>query len=186
MDRFGRIIFVLQDILAVLLQHGSGRSTNTSSNRRSSTDYRERIYRSTDFLDGIRGVASLVVLLTHTLVNTHQELYFGFGSGPSGNYYVLQLPFIRLLYGGSSMVAMFFIVSGYVLSFKPLQNARLAQWNDLYLQLSSSVLRRTARLLIPSLLVSGTTMVFAQLGAFDNHSMAGSDIHWPVKATKAS
>jgi peptidoglycan/LPS O-acetylase OafA/YrhL len=186
MECFSHISRVFQDILAIILLHGFGGSPHSSSNRRSSTDYRDGIHRSTDFLDGIRGIASLIVLITHTTANTHQELFFGFGSGPSGKYYVLQLPFLRLMYGGSSMVAMFFVVSGYVLSFNSLQNARSARWDTMFSQLSSSILRRTARLLFPTMLVSGTTMVFAQLGAFDNYSISSSNIHWPVQAMKSS
>lgn len=47
------------------------------------------------------------------------------------------------------MVAIFFILSGYVLSYKPLQLAREGDTRALYDNLSSAAFRRTPRLFLP-------------------------------------
>ena len=48
------------------------------------------------------------------------------------------------------MVHVFFVISGLVLSRKPLQLARAHRYDDLHKTLSSSVFRRTIRLYLPA------------------------------------
>ena len=63
----------------------------------------------------------------------------------------LQLPFIRVLYSPRPMVHIFFIISGYVLSYKPLKQIHSQQLSALTTTLSSSVFRRALRLFLPSI-----------------------------------
>lgn len=109
----------------------------------------------TAYLNGVRGVAALCVFFQHYLVKYFKFLDNGYLSKPEESRY-LQLPFVRLIFTGRFMVANFFILSGFVLSCKPL---RLIRKRDPALLdcLASSVFRRVPRLflpLIPPLVVS--------------------------------
>ncbi len=70
------------------------------------------------FLDGVRGYASLTVFVSHFFEPFEPAKRFGYGFGETNNRF-LQLPIVRLLYSGVPMVALFFIISGYALSYKP-------------------------------------------------------------------
>ena len=115
----------------------------------------------TSYLDGLRGVASFIVFLGH-----YTEETLGWYSEPYGLYEdgapssPLQLPLIRVLYSPRPMVHIFFIISGYVLSYKPLKQIHSQQLSALTTTLSSSVFRRALRLFLPSL-VTMLIMAFA-------------------------
>jgi peptidoglycan/LPS O-acetylase OafA/YrhL len=123
---------------------------------------------STDYLDGTRGIASLIVMFAHFVQTTHPNLYFGYGQGPSGEKLLLQLPILRLIYAGNAMVAIFFVLSGYALSIKPLGRARDRQWEKLHRELSSSIFRRAGRLMLPAIASSFFAMVVGQLGGVEH------------------
>jgi peptidoglycan/LPS O-acetylase OafA/YrhL len=101
----------------------------------------------TTYLNGVRGFAALCVCFQHYLVKYNKFLDNGYLSGPDETR-ILQLPFIRLIFTGRFMVANFFILSGFVLSCKPL---RLVRKRDPALLecLASSVFRRVPRLFLP-------------------------------------
>jgi peptidoglycan/LPS O-acetylase OafA/YrhL len=126
---------------------------------------------STRWLNGMRGVASLIVVLSHLLAGTHTELYFGYGQGPSHHKWFLQLPIIRLLYGGNAMVAIFFVISGYAISTDALKYAHKRDWESLYERISSSALRRTGRLLIPTLITSFLVAIVAETAIFEHKQL---------------
>ncbi|KAF2096402.1 acyltransferase-like protein [Rhizodiscina lignyota] len=104
----------------------------------------------TSHLDGMRGLAAFFVFICHLFYNCY-TITVGFGQGePGQNNNMLQLPIIRLLYSGPPMVAMFFVISGYALSLKPLKQARAQQWDALLNTLTSSTFRRGMRLFLPT------------------------------------
>jgi peptidoglycan/LPS O-acetylase OafA/YrhL len=142
-------------------------------------------HTATDWITGLRGLAAMIVVITHMLPATHPYLYFGYGSNTSMERHIIQLPFLRLIYGGSAMVAVFFIISGYVLSYKSLQLAQSHEWDTLYAHLSSSVLRRAMRLLIPPLIVWLATAAGAQCGLFKHNALTIGSVIWPVTAQPA-
>lgn len=109
----------------------------------------------TTYLNGVRGVAAVCVCFQHYLVKYFKFLDNGYHSGPEESRF-LQLPFIRLLFTGRFMVANFFILSGFVLSCKPL---RLIRKRDPSLLdcLASSVFRRIPRLFLPLIAVMVVT-----------------------------
>lgn len=109
---------------------------------------------STLFLDGLRGLAALSVLIQHTIgaydLNVHEH-----GFGENGHYYFASLPFIRLIFsGGSAAVAIFFVLSGYVLSKSPLRLVRNGKRDIVTRRLASAVIRRPFRLYLPPLAVT--------------------------------
>lgn len=107
----------------------------------------------TSYLDGLRGVASFIVFMGH-----YTEAAIGWFTEPYGLYEdhapssPLQLPFIRVLYSGRPMVSIFFVISGFVLSYKPLKQIHGHQFTDVAHTLSSSVFRRAIRLFLPSII----------------------------------
>jgi peptidoglycan/LPS O-acetylase OafA/YrhL len=62
----------------------------------------------------------------------------------------LQLPIIRVLYSARPMVHIFFIISGFVLAYKPVMQIHSQQYASLITTISSSVFRRALRLVLPS------------------------------------
>lgn len=123
-----------------------------------------RKLHSTAWLDGLRGVASLMVVIHHSSVLWYPELSAGWGSSPD-NYHFVQLPIIRIFYAaGSAMVAIFFIVSGFSLSYKSLGLIRAGRFPGLLDSLSSSVFRRQLRLLLPPAATTFVSMIATYVG----------------------
>lgn len=112
--------------------------------------YKSPRIHPTSYLDGLRGIASFIVFAHHftNWVNPYLA-YYGVDTEkrPSS---LVQLPFIRVIYSGRPMVHVFFVISGFVLSRKPLQLARAHKYDDLHKCLSSSVFRRGIRLYLPA------------------------------------
>ncbi len=115
--------------------------------------------QSTAFLDGLRGVAAFAVYLSHHAVwmyGSDDPMQYGFGY--QGVYAFAALPFIRTLYtGGSAAVAIFFVLSGFVLSRSPLALLRNSDPFPLYTRLALAAVRRPFRLFLP---VVGVTLGF--------------------------
>lgn len=74
-------------------------------------------------LDGLRGWASLLVFNFHFLFTYTWKVAVGWGFNRD-NYGLWQLPIIHMAVSGHIMVAIFFVISGYVLSYKPLKMKR--------------------------------------------------------------
>jgi peptidoglycan/LPS O-acetylase OafA/YrhL len=118
----------------------------------------------TSYLDGLRGVASVLVFFCHYTENNFGELtrWYGINEGiPSG---LIQLPYIRLIYSGRPMVHIFFVISGFVLSYKPIKAIHARDMDKCYTALSSSTFRRAFRLFGPCLVSTFFVMCMAQLG----------------------
>ncbi|KAH7177078.1 acyltransferase family-domain-containing protein [Dactylonectria macrodidyma] len=94
----------------------------------------------TAYLDGIRGVAAFALGLRR-----------------------------RLLYNGSAAVALFFAISGYALSYKPVKmiRNRSMRTGDFGAALSSMVFRRALRLYLPTVVSTGCIVIFLRLGLFE-------------------
>lgn len=124
----------------------------------------------TAYLDGMRGLAAFAVFLCHlsygTFDLTHTYLA-GEADSESENKSLLQLPGIRLLYSGPPMVAIFFVISGYALSYKPLKQMRNHEYDALALTLTSSVFRRALRLFLPCFVSTFVVVCLVQLGAYE-------------------
>ncbi|KAL7787383.1 acyltransferase family domain-containing protein [Trichoderma ceciliae] len=114
--------------------------------------------RPTAYLDGLRGFAAFVVYWHHHELWVHgwtnQNAIFENGFGYDGKYHMAAFPFVRNLFsGGHYAVSTFFVISGYVLSLKPLgllQAGELAKLGD---NLASAFFRRWPRLYVPSMVV---------------------------------
>ena len=120
----------------------------------------------TAYLDGIRGLAAFAVFLCHLSYQTWFITY-GFGAGePGENAWPIQLPIVKLFYSGPPAVALFFVISGYALSYKPLRQMRARQYDGLMVTMSSAVFRRSFRLFLPCFASTFVVAMMAQMGFY--------------------
>ncbi|KAL0940204.1 acyltransferase [Colletotrichum truncatum] len=121
---------------------------------------------ATSYLDGLRGIAALLVYTYHfSMALDGKRLRHGYGPHNSS---LLSLPVLRLVrHSGPAMVSIFFVISGYVLSVAPLRHARWRQWDQLLAYLSGAVMMRPVRLLLPSILLTVASLVLAWLGYYE-------------------
>jgi peptidoglycan/LPS O-acetylase OafA/YrhL len=125
---------------------------------------------STAWLDGVRGYAALFVFFFHYCYAYHTQVDYGYGFDPESgsNWNVVQLPIIRLFYSGPAMVSIFFIVSGYSLSIKPLKLLRGRSWDGLLGALCSSAFRRYIRLFFPTFASTLIVLVMVRMGLYES------------------
>ncbi|WP_443147193.1 acyltransferase family protein [Paenibacillus sp. KACC 21273] len=73
------------------------------------------------YLDGLRGLAALIVVISHFVVAFYPSLYNGsidsVHTQKSLELWISKSPF-NLFYNGNFAVCVFFVLSGYVLSYK--------------------------------------------------------------------
>ncbi|KAK5058590.1 hypothetical protein LTR84_010853 [Exophiala bonariae] len=96
-------------------------------------EYSKAKLHPTAYLDAVRGYAAVIVFFYHGWKET--------------TLWVFRLPFIRtFILGGPGMVAVFFVISGYVLSYRMLKLIRNQESALLLDAFSSSMFRRWLRL----------------------------------------
>ena len=119
--------------------------------------------RSTAYLDGLRGLACFLVYMAHHISAFYEDdIQHGFGY--NGEKAFATLPFIRIFFcGGKPAVAIFFVLSGFVLSISPLRMLRDGQLRKCYDKLISASIRRPFRLYIPPIGVSLPFALIMQL-----------------------
>jgi peptidoglycan/LPS O-acetylase OafA/YrhL len=117
----------------------------------------DRKIHRTSFLDGLRGVAAVIVVFNHHCMARKRYFQEPFTLGPFGPEddpmdftNPMQLPFFRLFITGGAMVPIFFVISGYVLSFRQIRMIREQNLEKLGNSLFSSAFRRAFRLFLPS------------------------------------
>lgn len=132
------------------------------------TELIEERKKETVFLDGMRGLASLCVFIEHFLVPFWGTIFYAYGGHKDATLF--QLPVIRLLYSGSPMVCIFFVISGAALSLKPVQLVSKGDRNSAYRAIESMLLRRPMRLFGPAFISSLFLMIAAHLHLCDIQS----------------
>ncbi|KAF4636877.1 hypothetical protein G7Y89_g1195 [Cudoniella acicularis] len=110
--------------------------------------------RKTAWLDGLRGFAAFLVYWHHHQlwardgIRADKILENSFGY--KDQYYFVCLPGIRTFFtGGHFAVTTFFVISGYVLSAKPLSLIHAGEYTKLGDNLASALFRRWIRLNVP-------------------------------------
>lgn len=104
---------------------------------------------STEYFHGVRGLASFIVFIFHWTHIHYPQVNSGYDARKNNSIWAL--PFIRTLYAGSAMVSVFFVVSGYVLTHRFVQNMHKHEFESLFSELTSLTFRRALRLFLPSL-----------------------------------
>jgi hypothetical protein len=119
----------------------------------------------TSYLDGMRGTAAFSVFIFHLL---YSPFVTERGWGASNKYYdFVRLPIIRLPYQGSIGVSIFFVISGYALSYRPIKLMRAGKMLDGYQSLTSTLLRRWARLFLPTAASTFMIVLLLRVGAYE-------------------
>ncbi|OOF95811.1 hypothetical protein ASPCADRAFT_168486 [Aspergillus carbonarius ITEM 5010] len=111
----------------------------------------------TAYLDGLRGWAAVLVYWHHHELWAHSSAIniFERAYGFRERYTFVALPGIRLLFnGGHFATATFFIISGYVVSRRPLELIETNRIDQLAEYLSSAIFRRWIRLYLPPLIIT--------------------------------
>lgn len=117
--------------------------------------------RPTAYLDGLRGFAAFLVYIHHHELWAHvgrQREILENGFGYDGEFHLATFHFFRTFFtGGHAAVAVFYVISGYVLSVKPLTLIHAGEHLKLFDNLASAFFRRWFRLYIPLMV---TTLVY--------------------------
>ncbi|KAK5047148.1 hypothetical protein LTR84_007091 [Exophiala bonariae] len=103
---------------------------------------------STAYLDALRGYAACIVFAGHLL----------------GYPAAIQYPFLRVLTSNRGMVDVFFVISGYVLSYRMLKLMRQKNADLLLQSLASSTFRRYLRLYVPTGIATFIAMLLVYTG----------------------
>lgn len=133
----------------------------------------------TAWLDGMRGLAAFFVLVQHLSYPIHDV--FSAWTPEQGYNHFLRLPLIRFFYDGAFMVAIFFVLSGYALSYKPVRQMRNGEIDTLVQTLSSSVFRRAVRLYLPCFASTLLIVVSLRLGFYEwTRAIANDPVRLPA------
>ncbi|KAK3059672.1 hypothetical protein LTS18_010301 [Coniosporium uncinatum] len=123
----------------------------------------------------MRGLASLFVFIRHYSSAWHRNIQSGFGANGS-NHYIPLLPFIRLVIQGPAMLSVFFLVSGYALSWGPLKALTGRDGTNKCLRkLVSATFRRPIRLFLPGLCSTFVIMLCVSAGLYDRGELAATE-----------
>lgn len=107
----------------------------------------------TSYLNGLRGIAAVVVVLQHITELFYPENHGCYGDGGEGlepDHYI-QLPFLKLILMGSFSVTLFFVISGFALTYGPLRKIHAGNPEAAIASMPSSIFRRPIRLFLPIL-----------------------------------
>lgn len=92
---------------------------------------------------------------------------------PPRQWWLYQLPVLRLVVSGLAPVCVFFVVSGYTISHRFLTLARQGRFEQAGAAMASSVFRRHTRLFLPAAVVSFATAMMAYLEWFPDRGLPG-------------
>ncbi|EME44961.1 hypothetical protein DOTSEDRAFT_70867 [Dothistroma septosporum NZE10] len=134
--------------------------------------------RETAWLDGLRGVAAFLVMIYHFNITFWNAFYVEapFGAltipderlGLPGGWRVWdfwRLPFLRIwMCSGHAQVSVFFVLSGFVLSWGPLGHIQAGRQEKVLQGLGSATFRRWVRLYVPCFAVAGWELLEMWVG----------------------
>ncbi|KAK5946566.1 hypothetical protein PMZ80_000709 [Knufia obscura] len=163
-------LLLLRFLTPSFLHHLLNRRTHPSTDEEAPTPSPPNTIKC---LDGLRGIACLIVFNFHFLYPYTYTVIHGYGAEVANledrakflHYH--QLPFISLLYRGRAMVHVFFAISGYVLSRKFLKLVGAGSHAQAYKALSSAVFRRGFRLFLPVTVGNLLVVIALRLGLYN-------------------
>ncbi|KAI0841075.1 acyltransferase family-domain-containing protein [Hypoxylon sp. FL0890] len=129
----------------------------------------------TAWLDGLRGISAFFVVWHHiSLIFFPWDLHNGWTSSTDP---FIRFPIIRLAISGLPNVMVFFVISGYALSYKPLRLLRQDRLLDAYSALASSAFRRHPRLFVTAVVLCLPCILIAYKGLYgDGERMPGAAV----------
>jgi len=136
------------------------------------TQQRPNKLSSTSCLQGLRGLAAVIVFHCHLLRSFSNFVDYGYGVDRKSelgleNRWFHQLPFLRLAYSGGAMVEIFFLVSGYTQSLKALSLMQGRKRTSNHKLLVLTLFRRFFRLLIPTFVAGVLVAAAVWIGLYE-------------------
>ncbi|KAK2813620.1 hypothetical protein FQN50_000015 [Emmonsiellopsis sp. PD_5] len=129
--------------------------------------------RDDNWIDGLRGIASFIVVTGHICTAFAPYLHSP-STSKEGWPLLFQLPILRLCVGGRAAVCIFFLVTGCVNSLNPIKNSQAGNTETALTNLARSTFTRSGRLLFPTDIAAIVAWSFCQLGFFNMARRADS------------
>ncbi|RAL01962.1 acyltransferase family protein [Aspergillus ibericus CBS 121593] len=122
--------------------------------------------KSVKWIDGLRGIASFLVILTH-LARAWDYALFSPRDDEEVPPRVLQWPVLRIPWQGRIGVTIFAFLTGYVCGLKPMKLSRAGNHLGAFTAVAKSAFRRPPRLILPATIALIISWAMAQSGAFN-------------------
>ena len=116
----------------------------------------------------------MFVVTTHC-INAFALQYYATPANEDGSINLFQLPFLRLVSCGHTCVSIFFLLSGFVCSLKPLRLARAMKPEEARTAIAGSAVRRVFRLVIPCTIATVISWILAQFDAYGMAQTVGEE-----------
>ncbi|KAJ5461527.1 uncharacterized protein N7458_003079 [Penicillium daleae] len=121
--------------------------------------------KSVKWIDGLRGIASFLVVLTH-LARAWDFDLFSPRDTEDATPRILQWPILRIPWQGRIGVTIFAFLTGYVCALKPLKLSRAGDTAAAFTTIAKSAFRRPPRLIFPATIALIISWTVAQFGGF--------------------
>ncbi|CAG8010277.1 unnamed protein product [Penicillium nalgiovense] len=121
--------------------------------------------KSVEWIDGLRGIASFLVILTHLARAWDYDLFAPRDAADKPPR-ILQWPILRVPWQGRLGVTIFAFLTGYVCALKPLKQSRNGDLLGSFTSVAKSAFRRPPRLIFPATIALVISWILAQFGAF--------------------
>lgn len=123
----------------------------------------------TQWLNGLRGLAAFLVMSYHFHIAWWgMGMEVPYGAFKDQPWDIWRLPVLRILVcSGHTQVSIFFVLSGFVLSWSPLGHIRSKRDERVLRSLSSAVFRRWFRLFVPCFMVGFFSLLEFWVGVLD-------------------
>ncbi|KOS45215.1 hypothetical protein ACN38_g3837 [Penicillium nordicum] len=121
--------------------------------------------KSVKWIDGLRGIASFLVVLTHLARAWDYDL-FSPRDNEEATPRILQWPILRIPWQGRLGVTIFAFLTGYVCALKPLKLSRAGDTTGAFETIAKSAFRRPPRLIFPATIALFISWTVAQFGGF--------------------
>ncbi|KAI5296067.1 hypothetical protein KEM52_005842 [Ascosphaera acerosa] len=140
--------------------------------------------RDDNWIDGLRGVASFIVVTGH-LCTCFVPHLLSPQSDEKGEQprSLFQYPIFRLCVSGRAAVAIFFLITGFVNSLNPVKNARASNTAVGLKNLARSTFTRSGRLVVPTTIATLIGWVLCEAGVFQMGQRTDS---WWIQGVSAS
>lgn len=118
------------------------------------------------WVEGLKGVSGIIIVFNHLRMCFWPESHDAVPG--DGQHYIVSLPFVGLICAGNLAVRLYFVLSGFSLAYRPLQLLEEQRNSMVYQRTSMALQSRFWRLLVPSGLAAGVSLVLSHLGAFSH------------------
>jgi peptidoglycan/LPS O-acetylase OafA/YrhL len=125
------------------------------------------LYGTDSVHQGLRGIASLLVVWTHIARAFDEDLFKPVSAEKGVAPRFFQYPILRILIQGRIGVSIFSLVTGYVCALKPIRQFRAGQHDAAFVGIAKSAFRRIPRLFLPTTFATVIIWFICQFGVFE-------------------